>query len=290
MPTGPSTGYVLFSDVVANTIYAWQPDGRGVREFLSPSGTETWAAAAGWIEPGSNGLVFVPGTDADGHPQVVVMEHGSRRVCLLDINTRTRRVLATHFEGRRINSPNDGAFRPGTRELYFSDPPYGFQQRHFPYANLEFHPDKELDFSGLFRLALPVADDAPPFPVEVMVRNLYRPNGVAFFPDGNRLLVSNPQGWWIFNVSSDGQLSNQLPFGPRRLPGSEPIDGIAIHPSGRFVFATAPGGVHILDAHGQPLGRIVTNMRNGNVVIGSDDFLYICADFYLMRLPLRKQH
>lgn len=32
--------------------------------------------------------------------------------------------LATHFQGKRLNSPNDLVFGPGG-DLYFTDPPYG---------------------------------------------------------------------------------------------------------------------------------------------------------------------
>ena len=32
--------------------------------------------------------------------------------------------LATHYQGKRLNSPNDLVFGPGG-DLYFTDPPYG---------------------------------------------------------------------------------------------------------------------------------------------------------------------
>ena len=33
-------------------------------------------------------------------------------------------ALATHYQGQRLNSPNDVVFGPGG-DLYFTDPPYG---------------------------------------------------------------------------------------------------------------------------------------------------------------------
>src|SRR5437763_12860012 len=46
-------GYLLFSDVISNTVFKWNP-GQGITEFLKPSGYTGTIPRGG--EPGSNGL------------------------------------------------------------------------------------------------------------------------------------------------------------------------------------------------------------------------------------------
>jgi hypothetical protein len=111
----PRLGALLFSDVVRNAVFAWEP-GAGVREFLRPSGFSGSAPFPG-REPGANGLVL----DPEG--RLVLCEHGDRRVTRLEADG-TRTVLADRYQGKRLNSPNDAVFdRRG--ELHFTDPPFG---------------------------------------------------------------------------------------------------------------------------------------------------------------------
>jgi gluconolactonase len=51
------------------------------------------------------------------------------------------------------------------------------------------------------------------------------------------------------------------------------------------LWATGPGGVHIMDPSGKRLGRIDTGEATANVAWGDDGAtLYITADMYLGRL------
>ncbi len=71
-------------------------------------------------QPGSNGLTL----DREG--RVTINEHGNRRVTRLE-KPRFVTVLADHYDGKRLNSPNDLVYRSdGT--LYFTDPPFGLPQ------------------------------------------------------------------------------------------------------------------------------------------------------------------
>ena len=82
-------------------------------------------AGRGLVEPGSNGQVLVP-EGLFAQPLLVVMQHGGRQVVLMDPDHGNTTALTATTGGRRLNSPNDGAFRPGTRQLYFTDPPCKF--------------------------------------------------------------------------------------------------------------------------------------------------------------------
>ena len=53
-------------------------------------------------------------------------------------------VAAAHYQGKRLNSPNDLVYR-SNGDLFFTDPPYGLR-------GLNGDPAKELPFNGVYRL------------------------------------------------------------------------------------------------------------------------------------------
>jgi gluconolactonase len=129
----PEGGYLLFSDPDANTIYRYEPAGR-VSVYRTKSGY-TGADLGAYRQPGSNGLAL----DREG--RLTIAEHGNRRITRLE-KTGAVTVLASAFEGKRLNSPNDLVYRSdGT--LYFTDPPFGLPKVHDD-------PRRELPFTGVF--------------------------------------------------------------------------------------------------------------------------------------------
>src|SRR5262245_19520220 len=92
---------LLFSDIPTNVVMQWS-DSKGVSRFLERSGY-TGAAPFTGKEPGSNGLTF----DLQG--RLVLCQHGDRRVSRRETDG-TMVPLATSFEGKRLNSPNDLVF------------------------------------------------------------------------------------------------------------------------------------------------------------------------------------
>ena len=95
--------YLLFSDMPGDRIRRWSADG-GVVEFRNPSNK-------------SNGLTW----DREG--RLLACEHATSRVTRTEPDGRIT-VLASHYEGKELNSPNDIVVkRDGA--IYFSDPTYG---------------------------------------------------------------------------------------------------------------------------------------------------------------------
>src|SRR5256714_928114 len=91
-------GYLLFSDIPRNEMRKWTPGGE-VTLFRKPSGYDLNDAPPGAFI-GSNGMT------RDQQGRLIVCEHANHRV------TRTEKdgsisVLASEFEGKRLNSPND---------------------------------------------------------------------------------------------------------------------------------------------------------------------------------------
>ena len=133
----PKGKYLLFSDVPANTMYLWSAkDGASV--FLKPSGYDGSDPSL-FREPGSNGLIRGPGNT------ILVADHGNRAIARLDLATRKKTFLASLYEGKKLNSPNDLVLaRDGT--IYFTDPPYGL-------VGIDDSPHKEQKVNGVYRLA-----------------------------------------------------------------------------------------------------------------------------------------
>lgn len=257
-------GHLLFSDVPRNVVWRWHP-GEGLTEFLKPSDDSRVPGQ------GSNGLIL----DSDGN--LLLCQHGSRQVAR---RTGDRiEPVATRYNGRRFNSPNDVVVH-SSGDLYFTDPPYGLPRG-------ADDPGRELDFSGVFR----IARDGT---VSLLSSNLTRPNGLAFSPDESRLYVavSDPERahYVVYDVHGDGTLARErvlfdaTPLVARRegLP-----DGIKVDVHGN-IWGTGPGGVLILTPDGRHLGTILTGRATGNCAWGGDGtVLYITADDLLCRIQTR---
>lgn len=261
--------YLLFSDIPRNAVMKWQ-EGAGVSLFMKPSGY-TGVADYG-REPGSNGLTL----DREG--RIIFCEHGDRRVSRLE-KAGGKQTLVDSYQGKRLNSPNDAVVK-SDGSIYFTDPPYGLPQR---FAD----PRRELDFCGVYRLS-------PSGALTLLTEEMTRPNGIALSPDEKVLYVAQSDSAHAiikaFPVKADGSL------GPGkvlcdftslvgRYPGSP--DGLKVDQNGNL-FATSPGGVHVITPEGKILGRIHTGKPTANCAWGNDgSVLYMTVDDCLCRIQTK---
>src|SRR6516164_4664071 len=121
--------YLIFSDIPANVINKWTPDGK-VSVFLEKSGfTGADPGDAGYQFNNGHTTVTLYGSNGitlDKQGRVTYCTHGDRDVVRLEKNGK-RTVLADRFEGKRLNSPNDLVYR-SDGSLYFTDPPFGLRK------------------------------------------------------------------------------------------------------------------------------------------------------------------
>jgi gluconolactonase len=268
----PALGAVLFSDVPENHVLKWK-EGEGLSVYLKPSGFTGVGPYS--REPGSNGLTL----DAQG--QLCSCEHGDRRVSVLT-KGGGKRTLADRFEGKRFNSPNDLCFdRAGN--LYFTDPPYGLPKGP---SDTE---TREIPWNGVYRVT-------PDGTVTLLTKEMTFPNGIALSPDQKTLYVAQSDGkaalWKAFPILEDGTLgASRILADVTAMAQSGQhkggCDGMRVDTTGH-IWATGPGGVHIMTPEGKLLGRIATYMPNGNCTFGDDgSTLYICADAFLCRVKTK---
>lgn len=264
---------LLFSDVPQNIVYKWT-EAKGKEIYLTPSGYTDSAKRGG--EMGSNGLLI------DKNGKLVLCQHGNRQMARMNNSINDPQssftTIAGMYDGKRFNSPNDATFNK-KGELFFTDPPYGLEKQ----AN---DPSKEITWNGVYKVKKSGE-------VILLADSLTRPNGIAFFPGGKKLLVANsdPQkpNWYVFDIKGDSLANGKIFYSvagydrsQRGLP-----DGLKIDNNGN-VFATGPGGVYIFNSEGKLLGKLKLQEASSNCSLSADQkTLYVTNDMYILRFKMR---
>ena len=248
-------GTLWFSDVQGNVVRSLTPDGK-VTVIIENAGGASNPPPDAFV--GSNGLAAAP----DG--SVWMVQHGARQIVRVGPD-RTLTPMVSTFEGKRFNSPNDLVFgKDGS--LYFTDPPYGL-------AKQDEDPAKEMAFNGVYRFANGR--------VQALVRDLNRPNGLAFSPDFKVLYVNNSDAAknlvMRYDVAADGTLANGRVLADLTSKTDGLTDGLKVDAKGN-VYTTGPGGVWVLSPAGTHLGTIAPPETPANCGWGDDGkTLYMTA-------------
>ena len=261
-------GYLLFNDVPENAMHRWSArDGDSL--FLKPSGyagTDT----AGLREAGANGLEAEPGGT------VLLADSGSRLIARFDPVAKRRTTLAATYNGKRFNSPNDIA-RRSDGMVFFTDPPYGLE-------GIDESPLKEQPVNGVYRLDVDGS-------VHLIEGALKFPNGIALSPDERTLYVANSDRdhpvWMAYRLDEHGNVLDRRVLADAsdlvaKAEGAP--DGMTVSRDGHL-FASAPGGLLVMDANGKRLGLIETGARVSNATFGDDGrTLYITSHTFVARV------
>ncbi len=252
------TRQLFFVDILGNTIYKWKP-GVGREVVMHPSG-------------------YADGMTLDREGRLIVAGWSSRNVWRLETDG-SQTMLATHFEGKKINAPNDIVMK-SDGAIYFTDPAGGMMIPGMIAEDCQQY----LDFNGVFR----ISPDGKA--LTKVVHEGETPNGLAFSPDEKILYVNDTRHAHIraFEVKSDGSL------GPGRviynLVGKEEgvADGMKVDTEGN-IYCTGPGGIHILDSKGTLLGRLLISEHCTNFCWGDDDWrsIYITSHESVFRTRIK---
>jgi len=274
---------LFFADIPSNSIRTWTP-GKGTSIFLQPSGYKAATPFKG-TEPGTNGMTL------DVRGRLTVAGHAQRDVLRFEsLNPAGPiTVLADTYNGKRLNSPNDVAYK-SDGSLYFTDPPYGLQTQQ------DNDPEKQLAVNGVYRIphALEQKPGTEPARAELqqVVTDLTRPNGIAFSPDEKYLYVNNSQPkkiWMRYRVKTDGTLTDaKLLFDDTQDPRPGNPDGMKVDVDGN-IYSAGPAGVWIFSPEGKPLGTILIPERVSNVAWAgpAHKTLYITASNSVYRVNLK---
>jgi gluconolactonase len=256
-------GFLLFSDMPGDVRRRWDPDS-GVSEVANPSNK-------------GNGMTI----DNDG--RLVVCEHVTSSVVRMDPDGKGggREVLATHYEGRELNSPNDVVVK-SDGAIYFTDPTYG----RMPGFGIE--REQDLDFQGVYRIA-PEGGDP-----QLLVDDFDQPNGLCFSTDESLLYINDTTRAHIrvFDVADDGTIANSRVLadgiGSGSLEIGDLVDGMKLDERGN-VWVTGPGGVCVFDPDGNHIGTVEVPENVGNINWGGPDWsqLFIPASSSMYRIQCK---
>ncbi|MCP4428529.1 MAG: SMP-30/gluconolactonase/LRE family protein [Chloroflexi bacterium] len=251
----PGEKSVIFSDILGNSIYRWSEED-GLRTLRRNS-------------------YMANGNAYDQQGRVVTCEHATSHLTRTDFaNGGEREMLASHFEGKELNSPNDVVVK-SDGAIYFTDPDSGRS------AGYGVPRQTELPFSGVCRLE-PESGE-----LTLLIDDFAKPNGLCFSQNESLLFVNDTirQHIRVFDVLVDGKVGNGRLFA--NLTGNKPgvADGMKIDQSGNLL-SCGPGGIHVFNPSGERLGIIETPEFAANFVFGDDDLqtLYITATTSLYRL------
>ena len=261
---------VLFSDVPNNVIYKWD-EKNGLEIFLDNIGYS--GVVPNLKKAGTNGLTI------DNEGNLIICMHGDRRIVKLkDWNNNEFVPLATSFNNKLLNSPNDLVYN-SNKDLFFTDPPYGLKGG-------DNDKLKELDYNGVFKLTSNGK-------LSVLIKNLSRPNGIAISGDEKLLYVANSDlnnpVIMKYQISDEGVKNPEVFFDGSFLSKKDKglFDGLKIHPSGT-VFATGPGGVLLIKSNGNHIGTVRTEVRTANCTFDDKyEYLYMTSHQYLTRIKLQ---
>ena len=258
---------LLWSDIPNNRMLRWSAD----------SGLTVWR----------EGVEFTNGHVREADGSLLHCSHGHRAIVRTRFDPGLQAsgddILVSHYQGRRLNSPNDVVVkRDGS--IWFTDPPYGIL------SNREGHQaESELGANHVFRFD-PVTNE-----LRIVSAFAEEPNGLAFSPDESVLYVSDTSAALrtdgsgnhhivAFDVIGGRELSNPRVFAVVQ-PGL--ADGIRVDVQG-FLYTSSEDSVQVYHPDGTRIGRIAVPEKVGNLVFGGTDGneLFICASTSLYRVRL----
>jgi gluconolactonase len=255
----PRDQFLLFSDIPGDTRRRF--DGNVVREQARPTNK-------------GNGMTY----DADLN--LLVCEHSTSSVTRFVAGADgAREVLASHFEGKELNSPNDIVVgKDGS--IYFTDPTYG----RMPVFGVE--RPTQLGFQGVYRIA---TDGTLALMVE---RSLFsQPNGLCFSPDERLLYVNDTEqaNIRVFDVVGDALVNMRVFASGICDPDKAGApDGMKCDEQGN-IWVTAPAGLWVYAPDGTLIGKVAVPEVVGNLHWGGPDWrtLFITASTSLYAIDVK---
>lgn len=271
-------GYLLVSDVPANAIYKWTPDG-AVSKFLDKSGyTGRQQGSIGAIV--SNGAFSVvfngsSGLNIDPQGRLLIAATADRAVVRIE-KDGTRTVVADKWNGKRFSSPIEIAAK-SDGAIYMTDGTAGLRNR-------TTDPTREIDFEGVFLLK-----DGKVTSLD-NVRDAL-PSGITLTPDERTLVVGSNKKIIAYDIRPDDTIANPktiVDWNDNREEGWGPRIGVVYDKSGNL-FATGPGGIWIIGPGGKHLGTIKVPEGVVSLAFGDNDGhgLYLAGRRSLYRVRVK---
>ena len=240
----PAGRFVLFSDIPNDRMLRWDETNGLVSEFRNPSN-------------------FSNGNTRDLQGRLITCQHLSRSVTRTEHSGEVT-TLASHFDGKRLNSPNDVVVKIDG-SIWFTDPDYGimsdYEGRKSP---------SEQSSCNVFRI------DQKTGNVDLITDRLIKPNGLCFNKSESKLYVSDtggshveggPRNIYSFDLKGEAVVSENPELFAECSNGL--FDGFRIDSEDR-IWTSAADGVHCYNSVGTLIGKIKVPEMVSNVCFGGE--------------------
>jgi gluconolactonase len=257
--------YLLWSDIPNNRIMRWDEETGDVGLFRRPSNNSN-------------------GNTRDRQGRLLTCEHETRRVTRTEYDGAIT-VIADHYEGKPLNSPNDVVCK-SDGSIWFTDPPFGILGY---YEGRQARPELP---TNVYRW------DPQSGKLSVVAADVNRPNGLAFSPDETKLYIVEagvtPRVIRVCDVVGGTRLSGMRALITAEQNGTP--DGLRVDVDGNLWIGWGMGaegldGVAIFNSDGKPIGRIDLPERCANVCFGGKyrNRLFMCASTSMFSLYVNTQ-
>jgi gluconolactonase len=248
----PASRTLIWSDIPNDRVMRWDEMNGAVSVLQQPA----------WNQNGHT-------VDAEG--RLIACEHRGRAVSRIE-HDGSRKVLASHYDGKRFNSPNDVVVK-SDGSIWFTDPSYGIDSEYEGDAS-----KSEIGARNVYRIG-------PDGKIKLMIADMVQPNGLAFSPDESILYVADTGITHVpdctpkiraYPVKKDGK---SLGKGRDFVTCDVGLfDGFRLDMNGN-IWSSAGDGVHCYAPDGTMLGKILIDEVVANLTFGGPkrNRLFICA-------------
>ena len=240
----PAGRFLLFSDIPNNRMLRWDETNGSVSEFRNPSN-------------------FSNGNTRDLQGRLITCQHLSRSVTQTEHSGQVT-TLATHFDGKRLNSPNDVVVK-SDGSIWFTDPDYGIMSDYEGCKS-----PSEQSSCNVFRI------DQKTGNISLITDRLLKPNGLCFNKSESKLYISDtggshvkggPRNIYSFDLRGEKVTSEDPKLFAECSNGL--FDGFRIDSEDR-IWTSAADGVHCYNSVGVLIGKIKIPELVSNVCFGGD--------------------
>lgn len=249
----PQKRCLIFSDMGTGQVFKWLPENYETVCIKYPSNINN-------------------GNFIDPQGRVVSCEHATSSVTRMEPDGRYIKTLASRYQGKELNSPNDVIVDSKGR-IWFSDPTYGRGNGPAGLAR-----ECELDFRGIYC----IKEDGE---LVLARKDFDQPNGLCMEIGEKTMLVNDTTRQEIrrFKVEDDCTLSG----GELVCKVDGRPDGTKIDAEGN-IWTTSTGNMQVYTKNGELLGNITTPGQCRNFCFGgenNDQLFMACECIY--RIPLK---
>jgi gluconolactonase len=244
--------YLVWSDIPNDRVMRWDETDGSVSVFEAPCRNQN-------------------GHTVDREGRLVSCEHRGRQVSRVE-HDGALTVLASHFEGKRLNSPNDVVVK-SDGSVWFTDPSYGIDSDYEGDA-----APSEIGARNVYRIA-------PDGALSVVATDMVQPNGLAFSPDESLLYIADTGRTHVPDCAPVIRAYPVEGAGDRLGKGqvltecdAGLYDGFRVDTAGN-IWSSAGDGVHCYAPDGTLLGKIPLDEVVANLCFGGikRNRLFICA-------------